>query len=85
MINYVFKEGKTELDHVLQLAGNLSVNGPLTVQAEISQVISQVMESLLKTGLNFECALHEPLIHRKDRPEAWEALRTKCLVQFKGK
>lgn len=83
MIDYVSEDGKTGLDRALQLAGEISVNGPLAVRAA-KQAISRAMEFPLETGLDFERASYEPLLHSKDRLEALEAFKAKRPPQFKG-
>ena len=52
VIDYVSEEGKTELDRALQLAGEISVNGPLATRAA-KQAISRAMEFSLEAGLDF--------------------------------
>jgi len=83
VIDYVSEEGKTGLDRALQLAGDISVNGPLAVRAA-KQAISRAMEFPLEAGLDFERASYEPLLHSKDRLEALEAFKAKRPPQFKG-
>jgi len=83
IIDYVSEEGKTALDRALQLAGEISVNGPLAVRAA-KQAISRAMEFPLETGLDFERASYGPLLPSKDRLEALEPLEAKRPPQFKG-
>ena len=82
MIDYVSEEGKTGLDRVLQLAGEISINGPLAVRAT-KRAISRATEFPLEAGLDFEHASYEPLLHSKDRPEASEAFKAKRPPRFK--
>ena len=83
VVNYVSEEGKTGLDRALQLAAEISVNGPLAVRAA-KQAISRAMELPLEAGLDFERSMYEPLLHSKDRLEALEAFKAKRPPQFKG-
>ena len=83
MIDYVSEEGRTGLDRALQLAGEISANGPLAVRAA-KQAISRALEFPLEAGLDFERASYEPLLRSKDRLEALEAFKSKRLPQFKG-
>ena len=83
MVNYVSEEGKTGLDRALQLAAEISVNGPLAVRAA-KQAISRAIELPLEAGLDFERSMYEPLLHSKDRLEALEAFKAKRPPQFKG-
>ena len=83
MIDYVSEEGKTGSDRALQLAGEISVNGPLATRAA-KQAISRAMEFPLEAGLDFERASYESLLHSKDRLEALEAFKAKRPPRFKG-
>lgn len=83
VIDYVSDKQKTGLDRALELAGEISVNGPLAVRAA-KQAISRAMEFPLEAGLDFERASYEPLLHSKDRLEALEAFKAKRPPQFKG-
>ncbi|KAF9646173.1 enoyl-CoA hydratase [Thelephora ganbajun] len=83
VIDYVSEEGKTGLDRALQLAREISLNGPLAVRAA-KQAISRAMEFPLEAGLDFERASYEPLLRSKDRIEALEAFKAKRPPQFKG-
>ena len=77
------EEGEAAVDRALELAREISANGPLAVRAA-KQAISRAMEFSLEAGLDFERASYEPLLHSKDRVEALEAFKAKRPAQFKG-
>ena len=78
---HVSEVGKTGLDRALKLAGGISVNGPLAVRAA-KQAISPAMELPFETGLDFERASYEPLLHSKERLEPLESFKSQTPAAF---
>ena len=67
----------------MQLAGGISVDGPLAVQAA-KQAIIRMAEFPFEAGLEFDRTLYGSLLHSKDGLEVLEVFKVKCLSQFKG-
>ncbi|KAI0637962.1 ClpP/crotonase [Trametes polyzona] len=83
VVDYVSDPDTTAFDKALQLAQQISANAPLALKAA-KQAISRVPELGLESGLDFERASYEPLLHTKDRLEALQAFKEKRAPVFKG-
>jgi len=83
LVDYVSEPNTLGFDRALELAGEISVNAPLALQAA-KRAISRAPELSLEPGLDFERASYEPLLHTKDRLEALEAFKAKRAPVFKG-
>ncbi|KAI0677025.1 ClpP/crotonase [Trametes maxima] len=83
VVDYVSESEQTAYDKALELAKQMSANAPLALKAA-KQAISRVPELGLESGLDFERASYEPLLHTKDRLEALQAFREKRAPVFKG-
>ncbi|KAI0650211.1 ClpP/crotonase [Trametes meyenii] len=83
VVDYVSEPEQTAYDKALESAKQMSVNAPLALKAA-KQAISRVPELGLESGLDFERASYEPLLHTKDRLEALQAFREKRAPVFKG-
>ncbi|KAI9001348.1 ClpP/crotonase [Trametes punicea] len=83
VVDYVSAPESTAYDKALELAQQMSANAPLALKAA-KQAISRVPELGLESGLDFERASYEPLLHTKDRLEALQAFKEKRAPVFKG-
>ncbi|OSC99014.1 ClpP/crotonase [Trametes coccinea BRFM310] len=83
VVDYVSDPEGTAVDKALELAAQMSANAPLALKAA-KQAISRVPELGLESGLDFERASYEPLLHTKDRLEALQAFKEKRAPVFKG-
>ncbi|KAH9927167.1 ClpP/crotonase [Epithele typhae] len=83
VVDYVSAPESTAFDRALQLAEQIGANAPLALRAA-KQAISRVPEMGFESGLDFERASYEPLLHTKDRLEALQAFREKRAPSFKG-
>ncbi|KAI0772014.1 ClpP/crotonase [Trametes elegans] len=83
VIDYVSEPESTAYDKALEVAEKMSANAPLALKAA-KQAISRVPELGLESGLDFERASYEPLLHTKDRLEALQAFKEKRTPVFKG-
>ncbi|RPD66767.1 ClpP/crotonase [Lentinus tigrinus ALCF2SS1-7] len=83
VVDYVSAPESTAYDKALDLAQEISANAPLALRAA-KQAISRVPDVGLESGLDFERASYEPLLHSKDRLEALQAFKEKRAPIFKG-
>ncbi|OJT10353.1 Methylglutaconyl-CoA hydratase, mitochondrial [Trametes pubescens] len=83
VVNYVSDPETSAFHKAMQLAKQMSANAPLALKAA-KQAISRVPELGLESGLDFERASYEPLLHTKDRLEALQAFKEKRAPVFKG-
>ncbi|KAM5531945.1 hypothetical protein V8D89_011480 [Ganoderma adspersum] len=83
VVDYVSEPETTGYDRALQLAGEISTNAPLALRAA-KQAISRVPDVGFESGLDFERASYEPLLHSQDRLEALKAFKEKRAPVFKG-
>ncbi|KAI0774046.1 ClpP/crotonase [Fomes fomentarius] len=83
VVDYVSAPESTAYDRALELAQEISVNAPLALRAA-KQAISRVPDVGFESGLDFERASYEPLLHSKDRLEALQAFKEKRSPVFKG-
>ncbi|RDX53681.1 ClpP/crotonase [Lentinus brumalis] len=83
VVDYVSSSESTAFDKALEVAQEISANAPLALRAA-KQAISRVPDVGLESGLDFERASYEPLLHSKDRLEALQAFKEKRAPVFKG-
>ncbi|EJF62828.1 ClpP/crotonase [Dichomitus squalens] len=83
VVDYISSPETTGYDRALQLAGEISSSAPLALRAA-KQAISRVPDLGFESGLDFERASYEPLLHSKDRTEALQAFKEKRVPVFKG-
>ncbi|PIL36922.1 hypothetical protein GSI_00612 [Ganoderma sinense ZZ0214-1] len=83
VVDYVSEPQTTGYDRALQLAGEISTSAPLALRAA-KQAISRVPDVGFESGLDFERASYEPLLHSQDRLEALKAFKEKRPPVFKG-
>ncbi|TFK71785.1 ClpP/crotonase [Pluteus cervinus] len=83
LVDYVSDPGTSAFDRALVLAEKIASNAPLALRAA-KQAISRSEDLPLETGLDFERASYEPLLHTQDRLEALQAFREKRRPLFKG-
>ncbi|KAI0723071.1 ClpP/crotonase [Earliella scabrosa] len=83
VVDYVSEPESSAYDRALQLAEEISASAPLALRAA-KQAISRVPDVGFESGLDFERAAYEPLLHSKDRLEALQAFKEKRAPNFKG-
>ncbi|KAI0751521.1 ClpP/crotonase [Daedaleopsis nitida] len=83
VVDYVSDPDSSAYDRALQLAQEISANAPLALRAA-KQAISRVPDVGFESGLDFERASYEPLLHSQDRLEALQAFKEKRAPIFKG-
>ncbi|OSX57452.1 hypothetical protein POSPLADRAFT_1050104 [Postia placenta MAD-698-R-SB12] len=83
LVDYVSAPGVSAVDKALEVASDIAQNAPLALRAA-KQAISRAPELSLDSGLDFERASYEPLLHSRDRVEALDAFREKRKPVFRG-
>ncbi|KAI4523717.1 ClpP/crotonase [Schizophyllum commune Tattone D] len=83
VVDYISDSGSTGFDRALQVAEKIASNAPLALRAA-KQAISRAVDLPLESGLDFERACYEGLLHSKDRLEALAAFKEKRKPVFNG-